>query len=139
MFFQEVAPVRDLSSSAALLVRAGSSRYRVRGLPGTEVARCPALATVPDAPQWLLGIGLYKNVAIPVIHLQALLEGQAPGTVRAARLLVMRAPGCPLAYLVDDVDPAARINDDLHDVEELDLPALGRVLMAHAFLDVRAE
>ena len=130
MFSQMAEPVRDISSGPGLIVRAGSSYYRVRACPGSEIAPCPALATVPDAPYWLLGIGLHKNEAAPVVHLQALLAGQSLNTAAASRILLMRDSGCPVAYLVDDVEP----DEGQTEATELDLPGVGRVLISHAFI-----
>ena len=129
MFSQMAAPVRDISSGPGLIVRAGSSCYRVRGSAGSEIAPCPALATVPEAPYWLLGIGLHKNEAVPVIHLQALLAGHALNTPAASRILLMRDSGRPLAYLVEDVEP----DEGQTEATELDLAGVGRVLISHSF------
>ena len=133
MFPTMAEPVRDLSSSPGLILQVGSSHYRVRGSAGSEIAPCPPLATVPDAPHWLLGIGLHKNEAIPVVHLQALLEGQPCDPSRAARILVMRTPPHAVAYLVNDIDPERAVGEGGHEADDLDLLDVGRVLMAHAF------
>ena len=130
MFSQMAEPVRDLSSGPGLIVRTGSSYYRVRGSPGSEIAPCPALATVPEAPYWLLGIGLHKDEAAPVIHLQALLAGHSLNTAGASRILLMRDSGRPVAYLVDDVEP----DEGQTEATELDLPGVGRVLISHSFI-----
>jgi len=135
MLFQMAEPVRDISSSPGLLVRAGASYYRVSGSPGTEVAPCPALVTVPNGPHWLLGIGLHKNEAVPVVHLQALLAGRSHPAPSATRLLLLRDSGQPVAWLVDDVEP----DDGRPDAAGLDLLGVARVLMAHAFLQTGSQ
>ena len=136
MFSEMAEPIRDISSSLSLILRVGSSRYRVIAAPGSEVVPCPALASVPNAPYWLLGIGLHKNEAIPVVHLQALLEEQLRDTTRAARVLVLRGAARALGFLVDDVDPDDAARDTQLQIAELDLLSVGHVLMASAFLPV---
>ena len=140
MFSQTEESVGDIVPSLGLIIRAGSLSYRVSGSPGSEIAPCPALATVPQAPYWLLGIGFHKNEAIPVVHLQALLEGRARDPSRAARMLVVR-DACPaLGYLVDDVDAdpgtdsGRSVHSDASAAIELDLQRMGHVLIGHAFL-----
>ena len=130
MFYQTAEPVRDMPPSSSLLVQAGSTCYRVSGSPGTEVAPCPPLATVPNGPHWLLGIGLHKNEAVPVVHLQALLTGHSHPASGAARLRLSRDSGQPVAWLVDDVEP----DDGRRAAAGLDLLGIARLLMAHAFL-----
>lgn len=140
MFSQIAKPVRDISSSPGLIVQVGSAHYRVLGSPGSEVAPCPPLASVPQTPYWLLGVGLYKHEAIPVVHLQALLEGQARDASHATQMLVMR-DACPvLGYLVNNVEADGPNSAQTHAAEQprevldLDLIGVGHVLMAHSFL-----
>lgn len=140
MFSSVEAPLGDMPSSPGLILQVGHLRYRVAGLPGSEVAPCPALASVPDGPDWMLGISLHKNEAIPVIHLQHVLEGPSRVPSRNARMLVVRAGARPMAYLVDDIDADPATGAEQRDAVvgagsapiELDLLTVGRVLMTLA-------
>ena len=140
MFSSVQEPLGDMPFSPGLILQVGHSRYRVAGLPGSEVAPCPALASVPDGPDWMLGISLHKNEAIPVIHLQHVLQRPSHVPSRNARMLVVRAGARPLAYLVDDIDADSATGAEHRDAVggaesapiELDLLTLGRVLMTRA-------
>ena len=143
MFSQMATPIRDISASPGLILQVGPSCYRVVGSAGSEIAPCPVLAVVPNAPYWLLGVGLYKNEAVPVVHLQALLEGHASAVSRTARMLVLHDAGRAVAYLVDDVDADPGNGNGNgnggRQAIELDLPGVSRVLMAHAFLAAKEK
>ena len=140
MFSPIAKPVRDISSSPSLIVQVGSAHYRVLASPGSEVAPCPPLASVPQTPYWLLGLGLYQHEAIPVVHLQALLDGQARDASRATQMLIMRDACIALGYLVTDVEADAPnsaqtdATEQREEVLDLDLIGVGHVLMAHASL-----
>ena len=146
MFSSAAEPLGDMPSSPGLILQVGQSRYRVRGLPGSEVVPCPALACVPDGPDWMLGIGLHKNEAVPVIDLQQVLQGTSRAPARHARMLIVRAGGRPMAYLVDDIDADPGVLAERGDSNdgassallELDLLGVGRVLMTHACAGVSA-
>jgi hypothetical protein len=140
MFSSAEEPLEDRPPGPGLILQVGHSRYRVAGLPGSEVAPCPPLARVPDGPDWMLGISLHKNEAIPVIHLQHVLQGPSRVPTRNARMLVVRAGARPIAYLVDDIDADSATGAEHRDTvggtesapTELDLLTVGRVLMTRA-------
>lgn len=140
MFSSVEEPLRDMLPSPGLILQVGHLRYRVAGLPGSEVAPCPPLASVPGGPDWMLGISLHKNEAIPVIHLQHVLQGPSHVPSRNARMLVVRAGARPMAYLVDNIDADSAAGMEHRDAvggtesapTELDLLTVGRVLMTRA-------
>lgn len=144
MFSSAEGPLGDMPRSPGLILQVGHSRYRVAGLSGSEVAPCPPLASVPDGPDWMLGISLHKNEAIPVIHLQHVLQGPSHVPSRNSRMLVVRAGARPLAYLVDDIDADSQAGvahrDAVSGAEsapiDLDLLTVGRVLMSLACVGV---
>ena len=87
---------------------------------------------------------------MPVIDLQGLFEGECGYRVDTGRIFLNRAAGRTLAYWVDDVDREVqsstvdnvdgRMDSAIEQLPsesealDLDLVALGRLLMAQAFL-----
>ena len=95
-----------------VLLQVASARYRSRLGPRCEVCPRPSLTPIPGAPAWLAGLMLAKEQVIPVVDLARALERPEPQRSGAAtglddavatRMLISRAGGLCVGFLVDDV------------------------------------
>lgn len=108
-----LAPARSLSEGEMqagerqswLAFRAGEHRLAMPLEAVDGVARVPALAAVPDAPDWLAGLASLHGAAVPVIDLSLRLGSRADGSgAKDRRLVLARHGGDPAGLLVDRID-----------------------------------
>lgn len=93
-------------------VRGADARLRVRvngrdlhvplaALAG--VAECPALARVPAAPAWLLGVGELRGGLLPVVDLAAAEAGSVAPSAPGPHVLLVEVRGQTMGFSVSDV------------------------------------
>jgi purine-binding chemotaxis protein CheW len=108
-----LAPARSLSDGETqageqqswLAFHAGEHRLAMPLGAVDGVARVPALAAVPDAPEWLAGLASLHGAAVPVIDLSVRLGSHADGAgTKDRRLVLARHGGDPAGLLVDRID-----------------------------------
>ncbi|NYZ16828.1 chemotaxis protein CheW [Azospirillum sp. RWY-5-1] len=94
------APGRFVTSRF-VTVRAAGLRLAVPMAEVAEIVRPPELVPVPLAPPSLLGLARRRGVALPVIGLAHLLGLPGTDDAPAARLVIVRHLGQPVALAVD--------------------------------------
>jgi len=90
-----------------VVVRAGGHAYGIPVAAVVEVTRMVALAPLPAAPPWVVGVVDLRGTPVPVIDLAARLGRAARAPVLERRIVVMGDPADPVGIVVDEVSGVA--------------------------------
>ena len=100
------APVQAAADEAVwrgVAYRVGSRRLVSGFADVVEIVPVPAVAAVPGAQPWLLGVGNLRGNLLPVVDLKSFLEGERSVLHESQRVLVVRQPGGDVAVLIDEL------------------------------------
>lgn len=111
-------PDHPAGAGAHLRVRVADRELRLPLSALAGVADCPALARIPAAPRWLLGVGGLHGRLLPVVDLAAAETGAAPASGPGPRVLLVEVGGHLLGFSVSDISVEA---DDATPVEGPDV------------------
>ena len=107
--------------------RVGSRRLVSGFADVVEIVPVPAMAPVPGAQAWLLGVGNLRGNLLPVVDLKSFLEGERSALHENQRVLVVRQPGGDVAVLIDELYGQRSFGAD----DETDVDGLGEGRYAH--------
>ena len=91
-------------SGSWLLVRAGSRRIGLALADVVEVLDSGPIYPVPAQEPAVRGVTTAREGIMPVVHLEALLDGTACPERRGATRILVRVDGRPLCLEVDDAE-----------------------------------
>ncbi|HET8970548.1 MAG TPA: chemotaxis protein CheW [Candidatus Nanopelagicales bacterium] len=86
-----------------LLIRLAGGRYGIAAVDVAEVVRVPAVAGLPAAPPWLLGIANWRGHVVPVIDLRPVLAVAVAPLPSSARLVVLAVGDLEVGVLAEAV------------------------------------
>jgi purine-binding chemotaxis protein CheW len=78
----------------------GGTRYALDVAQLREIARCPSLAPLPDAPALIEGIADLRGSVLPIVDLGRVLGREPASDPAQARLVVVQAEGLVLGLRV---------------------------------------
>jgi purine-binding chemotaxis protein CheW len=88
----------------------GGERYALPSAHVREVAAAPALARLPGAPAFVLGLANLRGEVVDVLDLRPFLGAAAAPTSAASRLLVLGGDRPELAVWADAVEALQRVD-----------------------------
>jgi chemotaxis signal transduction protein len=94
-----------------LVVRSGASRLAVPTEDVVRVVRDLTCYPVPGSGPHLLGLAQYGGEPLPVLDLQAMVEGAAPGGLRSATIILGRGRERTHSLVGLAVDEVLRVTD----------------------------
>lgn len=98
---QQAAVAEDVWRGVAY--RIGARRLVSGFAEVVEIVPVPAVAPVPGAQAWLLGVGNLRGNLLPVVDLKLFLEGERSVLHEGQRVLVVRQSGGDVAVLIDEL------------------------------------
>lgn len=104
------ATVRPAAELEVVVFTLGAERYAMPAAVVREVAPAPALARLPGAPAFVLGLANLRGEVVDVVDLRPFLGAAAAPRSPASRLLVLGAERAELAVWADAVDALARLD-----------------------------
>jgi chemotaxis signal transduction protein len=96
------APTEDAEWLTALVFGFGAERYALETRFVREVLTGAAITFVPDAPEILAGLTLYRGEILPVVHLGGALGLPRAAAARDASIVVVGTSRAELGFPVDE-------------------------------------
>lgn len=120
----------------AIMFRLQDDDYALEVSSVSEVVRMVALATLPDAPDWLAGVVNMRGHIMPVVDLRRWLHLPAPRPDLTTPIIIVHAGEQQFGAIVDALDAVIELPDVV--VERLAGPQTGyAALLGLAHLDDR--
>lgn len=95
-----------------LAFRQGSEEYALNINHVQEIIKVPFITHLPNVPEQVLGIISLRGTIVPVVDLRHVLHVSTSPVTRASRILVLRAAGQPIGFLVDSVSSVVRLDKE---------------------------
>ena len=98
-------------TAQALLITAGGRRIALGLEHVQEILDRAPVTTLPQLPEWIVGVADIRGVAVPVVDAGAL---DGAKVCRDRRSLVLAMAGCrPVALLIDEVEGIVDVSEEI--------------------------
>jgi len=87
--------------------------YGVSAGKVAEVSQPLAIVALPNAPEWLLGIGNLRSEIVVIVNLPKIIGENSPVSIKKTKLIVLKTKNtdAPIAFPIDKLSEIAQSND----------------------------